>query len=31
MHGVATLRRAGRFNPEHHERRVDELVRYFTD
>jgi AcrR family transcriptional regulator len=30
MHGVATLRRAARFNPEHHERRVDELVRYFA-
>lgn len=30
MHGVATLRRAARFVPEHHERRVDELVRYFA-
>jgi AcrR family transcriptional regulator len=30
MHGVATLRRAGRFAPEHHARRVDELVRYFA-
>lgn len=27
MHGVATLQRAGRFSPENHERRVDELVR----
>ena len=30
MHGLATLTRAGRFRPEHHERRVDELVRTFT-
>ncbi|MDD9371837.1 MAG: WHG domain-containing protein [Acidimicrobiales bacterium] len=30
MHGVATLRRAARFVPEHHQRRVDELVRYFA-
>lgn len=30
MHGVATLRRAARFNPEHDERRVDELVRIFA-
>lgn len=30
MHGVATLRRAGRFAPEHHQRRVDQLVRSFT-
>jgi AcrR family transcriptional regulator len=30
MHGVATLQRAGRFSPENHERRVDELVRRFV-
>jgi AcrR family transcriptional regulator len=30
LHGVATLRRAGRFDPAHHERRVDELVRRFA-
>jgi hypothetical protein len=30
MHGVATLQRAARFVPEQHERRIDELVRYFT-
>jgi AcrR family transcriptional regulator len=31
MHGVATLGRAGRFDPARHERRVDEIVRSFTD
>ena len=30
MHGVATLRRAGRFRPEDHDRRVDEIVRVFA-
>ena len=30
MHGIATLRRAGRFDPHHHDRRVDELVRCFA-
>jgi len=30
MHGLATLGRAGRLHPEHHERRVDELVRSFA-
>lgn len=30
MHGLATLHRASRFVPQHHERRVDELVRYFS-
>lgn len=29
MHGVATLQRAGRFVPDHQQRRVDELVRRF--
>jgi hypothetical protein len=30
MHGLATLSRAGRFDPEHHEHRVDQLVRSFA-
>ena len=30
MHGLATLTRAGRFRPEQHDRRIDELVRTFT-
>ena len=30
VHGVATLQRAARFAPDHHERRINELVRYFT-
>ncbi len=30
MHGVATLHRAGRFDPRHHQHRVDELVRVFA-
>ncbi|WP_116999456.1 TetR/AcrR family transcriptional regulator [Desertimonas flava] len=30
MHGVATLRRSGRFDPRLDERRVDELVRSFA-
>ena len=31
MHGLATLTRSGRFRPEHHQRRIDELVRTFTN
>ena len=30
MHGVATLQRGARFAPEHHERRINELIRVLT-
>jgi AcrR family transcriptional regulator len=30
MHGLATLKRAGRIRPEHHQQRVDEIVRHYA-